>query len=765
MLSGRDYYAELIKYITTYERRQIDNIAKRADHRDMEKWWLRRHHHTPGGSTSAGAWARKLFQEDGRMGTNDRPSKKSVVEALPDDLWKILLCFRPMLVARASTKYEPGDKRRALYAVNDIPYIISSWASFNAEKEADMPGISARQTPEDFLGWLSDCEDLRGYWLSSDYDDYNKEHTLEELALCNLIRARVWLDVDKTYVGKQKAAAHYWLAEAVLSSSVQWAREESTRVFSGLFSGSRDTMRDHCTLHNADVRIIIDEAARCGYPCRRVHPTRGEHEAGDDEDLCFDNELSASVYAKTALALGHELNPRKQMAGRRHHEYLQVQAVPKGNAQRPLAAILATLGTGNWYVPSATWFDANIQGVSDNWWEASVRGLPLASAQHMACAYLDTMMRLHDDVRGGWVKLEWWDYRSPGYAHPLWGVVTAKPPVTRKYPEPHKSWPSLASDAWIRVHGRLLRGIPARKVEEYRQALLESSHGSAFTQYRQVQLRAEVRHNWPVREDRRYELDRTFASPGFTMSEMVQYYRVLGGGSKPRSEGEQASRMGLDPQIVALIGAHGSLARLLDGPSWSKYEGVVQPRAITERAWASSWAFRSWCLRTSGFHPDLHKSDSGAVPKLACYVYAPNGAGKTWLLARNCEWADIDDLSRPIGLNKPVYIEGRENASARRLYLALVIRRAIASSCRVLLGQWDPDEVVEVASPMGLRLRVIGYDPGLEVRIHRLKARGWDDDKISRRARRWVVLPESCATPEELALAVSKELNRHGGEL
>lgn len=754
MLLGRGrYYDKLMKHVMTYERRQVQNLNKRADNGDMDDWWTRRHHSTPGGSTSAGGWGRSLLREDPRFGANDRPNKKTIVEALPEGVPRLLMTMPTLYVARASTKHEPGDKRRALYAVNDLPYLVSAFASANAEKEADMPGISARQTPEDFIRWLADSTQLPAYWLSSDYDDYNKEHTLEELSIINICRSRAWSELhSKGKAAADKAAAHAWLANAMLQSFITWPKGATERVWCGLFSGGRDTMRDHCTIHNADVRIIREDAASIGYRTRLAHPTRGEHEAGDDEDIAFHDPLSAAVYGRTALLQNHELNPRKQLAGAAHHEYLQVLCHPGSKAQRPLAAMLATLSTGNWYVPSAMWLDSIIQGVADNWWETTCRGLPPAAAQHMACAYLDTMMRIHDDVRGGWTDLEWWSYRSPGYAHPLWGVVTESPPVVRRYPGADKSWPCQATDAWMERNKRMLLLAPRRKREEYRESLLQSSHGSAFLQYRQSQLRAEVRHNWPERVERRYTIDMAATAPGFSPAEMVQLAHSLRS-TGPRSLAEQASRMGMDPEVLALVGGYGQLAKLLPGNLWSRYATVVPAHELTPRAASSSWAFRSMALRASAKHPLLHKKpvDSSHV---LIYVYAANGAGKTWLVERNAGWMDMDAIARPIGLDKPAYKDGLENASARHIFIGKVLRRAVEQSAIVVLGQWNPREITAVASGMSMPIRILAYEPGYEVRVARLMARGWSEDKIARRAKRWVVHPEACRTVEELTAKV-----------
>jgi hypothetical protein len=129
-------------------------------------------------------------------------------------------------------------------------------------------------------------------------------------------------------------------------------------------------------------------------------------------------------------------------------------------------------------VPRATWFGSVIQGVSDNWWEAAVRGLDAHVARDMAAAYLDTIMRIKRDD-GTWLELEWWDFRSPRYAHPLWGgVVTAAPPVVREKPKSVACWPSRATDDWLRLHSKVLADVPKRKIDLYREDMLEESHGS-----------------------------------------------------------------------------------------------------------------------------------------------------------------------------------------------------------------------------------------------------------------------------------------------
>lgn len=729
-MSGAHYLEELMKEAELFETLVVNGIAKRGDSESVEGWYGRRHHFMPSGSTSCGSWIRPLMRKDGRLGSNDRPNKKSVFEALDVDCFNFALGMAPIWVARGSTKPEPGDKPRAVYANNELSYILNSYGSVHAEKEMGHFGSVARQGIDDFAVWVQENE-KPGYWLSADLTDYNANHELYELSLMNTARAKCWLRTTTTYRGS-KSQVHMWIAEAVLSSWIQFPGDDR-RVISGMFSGSRDTMRDNTTKHTCDLRIILKECSKIGMPVM----VDANFQAGDDEDTKFRHCLDAAVYLNVMGSMNHQLNAKKQLAGVSHHEFLQVMVDSFLKLQRPLGSLIATMASGNWYVPTATWFSAAISGISDNWWEAAVRGLDLHAARHMAAAYLDTIMRIKPEG-GKYVALEWWDYRSPRVAHPLWDVVTKAPPEINEKPTSRESWPHKATDDWLKAQSRILQHATESKYKMYREFLLQESHGSAFLEWRQENLRTKVLEIWPERKVRMYPNGVSAMEPGFTSSEMAFYYSQLGTSTLPRDEKELASRLGVDPQLVSLVGGWNRLGALISGPNWAKFSATLEGRQLSKRTWASSWAFRSWASRTTQYVEELHSG--GFVPRKAkrmLYIVANNGAGKSYLMNKNTDWVEMDTFASSISFDRPHWINDSFSLVYKEYYTTKVLERLISGGARIFMGQWHPDIVVKCSAKLGVQVDWVHFEPGEDIRISRLIKRGYDMDRIESLKRRW----------------------------
>jgi hypothetical protein len=735
MLCGHSYMKEYVTALTAFETRVITAVAGRSDTSPLDEWWARRHHLIPSGSTSCGAWLRNIMREDHRVTPNDRPNKKSAVEALPQCTMDFIMHSLPIHVARCSTKHEPGDKRRSLYADNEMSYLVTAYASTHTEKEMNFWGSCARQTPEDFMQWARASSRHRGYWVSADFSDYNGEHTLYELAAADAIRGLAWSKLGNE-LGRSKAAASLWSAQSHALTFAQFPDIGQCRVIQGLYSGSRDTQRNNTSIHYVHSTLARRDALLLGYG-GSYYDGESAFYSGDDEDAHFDSPLTAAVHIKILGLQGHDLNPKKQLAGKVHHEFLQTMAHPGSTGQRPLAAILATLASGNWYVREGNWFGNNITSVSDNWWEAVCRGLPYQMGFLMACSFLDSLMRARDS-KGKLVCLEWWSYRSPTTAHPLWGVVTKDIPVSIPKLHGRPCWPSEATDAWLKIHERLLQRVPSRKKELYRNDLLTASHGAVLHSDSQQSLEELVSTDWPARIKRLYTAPKLAVAPGFSMLEMGRYGENLIARSNPRTDDELAARLGVDPQIQGLIGSWNHLAPYLPGKRWSSFAQVVPAHCLTPRAAASNWAFRSWSSCVASFVPSLHRRDNTYRAAQLSYVYAPNGSGKTWLCNKFGDWGDIDAFAAPIGLDKPKYGRGLERLTKRYMFISLVLRRALASGCKVLLGQWDPADVEPAAHGLGLTLHILYFDPGEELRVERLKKRGWDESSIQHRRDRWL---------------------------
>jgi len=239
--------------------------------------------------------------------------------------------------------------------------------------------------------------------------------------------------------------------------------------------------------------------------------------------------------------------------------------------------------------------------------------------------------------------------------------------------------------------------------------------------------------------------------------EMVHFFRVHSTGRQPMDEAELCSRLGIDPQLVSMVGGMHKLGELLPGPRWARYENVTESKTLSARAQASSWAFRSWASRADGLIPALHLvQPSVPLSKMRMiYVYAVNGSGKSWLVDKFSAWHDIDTLSSAISMTKPKAATGLELYTARHNFLVLVLRRAVAVNALVITGQWDPAEVVAAAAAIGITMKVDSYRPPNSVILPRLKARGWDDAKIERRVRRWVAFKDSALTWAEIVCRVS----------
>jgi hypothetical protein len=735
LLSDKSYMQSFVKELTAFETRVITAVANRSDTSDMVEWWKRRHHLVPGGSTSCGGWLRQAMRADTRVTQGDRPNKKSAMEALPAETMEYIMRSLPIHVARCSTKHEPGDKRRSLYADNEMSYLVTAYASTHTEKEMNFWGSCARQTPDDFMRWAIASSRQRGYWISADFSDYNGEHTLYELRAADAIRGLAWSKLGGR-LGRSKARASLWSARSHDLTFATFPDVGSCRVIQGLYSGSRDTQRNNTALHYVHSSLARADAIGLGYG-GYYHDGDSAYYSGDDEDAHFDGAITAAVHVKILGMQGHDLNPRKQLAGRYHHEFLQTMAHPGSTGQRPLSAILATLASGNWYVREGNWYGNNITSVSDNWWEAVCRGLPYQIAFLMACAFLDSLMRARNR-EGILIPLEWWNYRSPGTRHPLWNVITQAIPVP--VPKQHSSdkWPSAATDDWLDIHARLLQRVPTRKKTLYRNDLLTASHGSAIHSHSQKHLEDIVGQSWPTREKRLYTAASLTTAPGFTMLEMGRFGESYTSRTNPRTEDELAARLGVDPQIQGLIGSWNHLAPYLPGKRWSAFAGVIAAKELTPRAEASNWAFRSWSSCIAAHVPKLHTKASVAGAVQMAYVYAPNGSGKTWLCNHFGGWGDIDAFAAPIGLDKPKYGKGLERLTKRHMFIALVLRRALAENCKVLLGQWDPLEVVPAAHAAGITMRTLHFDPGEDIRVDRLKKRGWNESSIQHRRDRWL---------------------------
>jgi len=738
-----------------------EHVKKMGRSRRLEtisEWWASRHHSTPTGSSSERKPVQDSLLADPLFNPTDRPNKKAVVEALDDDHMEKLLAQLPETHCRLSTKREPGMKNRPLHANNDISFFIEAYALVHAEKELDgIKGCYGKQMPVDVLHWMQQAEKVDhngGIWVSLDYPNYCTFHAKWELALASYARAEAWKSsLQPELVKKQKALCSMWIAEGHFNSIMKEEGEDSWMFNeNGLYSGQRATLLDHDYMHQPNAETAVIVAADMGWD---VEPEESWY-TGDDEDAWFKALVKAMGYVAAHALCGNKFQPLKQVSGRVRswahrekklthystgrpidlddatHSYLQRDLSRAALPTRPLARILATLASGNWYAEPGIWYDSAISSTSDNFWECVTRGLELNKSQKLAAAFLDRLMVVRPTQEDGpdvkVKKLEWRAYASKG-DHPLWrgsGFGTKETPIMVTKPRVHESWPSKATESWMRRMEPYLRGLRDSRVEMYRTYLLKESVGASFHHYRMRAMRDAARAYWPERYSvgdwpvRILPLEPT-------RSFLLRKYRQIPARRRPISEDELYARLGIDVYLFNLVGATRDLFANLRPQDWSKWCKLTIKYKIRPELELTDGSIQSWAANVSAFDPSLHLDES--IPRRTHFlcVYAANGAGKSWLADHIRGFCDMD---------VPVYAMVGWRLRARRYVRAddddikeaiATIRWAKKYDLPVILTQWPPPMLMRAAQITNTTLTWAAYDPGEDVRLQRLEAREYKD--------------------------------------
>jgi len=335
-------YAELFIKHARKTCRQLVATAAAEHNQTLSEWWASRYGSTPSGSSSMRHLADK--QRTKYQASSDRANKRIVWSMLPDDYPQQLLQLWPKILARCSTKNEPGLKNRALYAADDNHTILAAYASAGMERACEQVGLSARQSPATSHAWAQQhAAAPRAYWLSADYSDFNKEHRWWEQALLNVFLAKEW-ERHGTHAAKDKARATWHVARSYTTRLAR-ANDKAFRPTNGLFSGERNTARDNTILHKIYSDITLDLMGG------EVEP-KALWVSGDDEDGLFRSKDQALKYCAALQAAGWHLNPIKQLHGYGQHEFLQVR-YSQDRLLRPLAPLAISLVSWSWYKPAS----------------------------------------------------------------------------------------------------------------------------------------------------------------------------------------------------------------------------------------------------------------------------------------------------------------------------------------------------------------------------------------------------------------------------
>lgn len=559
-LSRIGVYSDRKTYLHTFMKhtsRVTDAIVvqmREANLDDLQTWWKKRVNNLASGSSSNRHLLDSYIEQDERIRSSDRPNKKAVCEAYDDAYLERLLHRMPYMIARRSTKNEPGLKQRALYAVDDDAVIISAFASMSVEKNMNIMGMAPLQRPVDVLRWWKDGQQQKAgeIWLSADYTDFNKEHSQAELELLNLAFARSWL---KKYpverIARQKSFCATWLAEAQRCRFVKDEEGNMQRVFSALFSGSRDTARDNTILHQVYHNMVLEWLDdNCEGWGKAVHA----HMCGDDEDVLFSDNLAAALYYQAIKGMGWHTNDSKQMCGKKHHEFLQKMPHSVKGCLAPISSMIAALCSGQWYTQPGLQQDSAIAAISDQIWELIVRGGDARKLYLLSIDILNDYMQvrrvretsghgkdngqcnktdLPHSVNGVQQqvelvrekkKLEWWKYRFGSAIVPsvylekaniipnnttfLWLGTRAisdnetgeSPPKPFFYIQYSPKLPHRASQAWCDRWRKVFEEYGKLKLfPNYVLSMKANSYGSLYHTYWQDLKRNWLWDKWPAR--------------------------------------------------------------------------------------------------------------------------------------------------------------------------------------------------------------------------------------------------------------------------
>lgn len=554
----------------------------------MSQWWEKRLNSIASGSSSNRHILDKYTQGDSRIKSSDRPNKKAVMEAIKQDYFGHILGSKPKMIARRSTKHEPGLKQRALYAVDDEAVIISAFASQNMEKHLNFGGMCPLQRPIDVLDWwkAGKRRHSKQVWLSADFTDFNKEHSTIELSLLNMALARAWIaHYPLENIAKEKAFACMWIAEA------QWTRfvkdEEGVlhRVFSALFSGSRDTARDntmlHQVYHNMIVRWLDENRPDWGSVIRA-------YMCGDDEDVIFSDPIAAAYYYFTLTHLSWHANDSKQMCGYDSHEFLQKFPHPIQGCIAPIASMFAALCSGQWYTTPGLQQDNALAALSDQLWELIVRGADVRKTYLLGIDLLNDYMQVREKDADVKYKLEWWTYRFGKQQWPsayleraliqannttaLWyypGATEAKvePPKLFYHIQSTTTLPHHASNSWCkRWYKMFMKYSNLDNYKRYVLATKAASYGSLYHSHLQDLKRNWLIEKWPRRSAITQDCYSTVIEKAVYHQRLVHQLRLNVDLIHTILE-KQSTRVAVEtiPQKLAKVGADALMYELLGG--------------------------------------------------------------------------------------------------------------------------------------------------------------------------------------------------------
>jgi len=728
-----DYRSRFEVHLRTISEHAVGRVLRRGDSRTLGDEWASRAVSAPSGSSSGSQYLKELGRGSDDAAPSDRPNKKAVLSALPSSWLAQFGDLTRVALARASTKPEPGDKARLLLASGDGSTFIGTHGLRGMEGSGNHGGMAASQRPEIVGEWLHQCDATRGATqTSADLDNYNGQHELWELQRMWRSRAEQYRAVGGQ-IASDRAASCDWIADS-MRLSVVLAEGQLYRVYLGLYSGHRGTTWDNTNKHEIDRLVALDNLSAIGLRVEHF----GATESGDDEWLKTTTWAEAVYYLQMCKFMGLRMNAKKQLVGLEHGEYLQRCVAGDAVPKQPLASVLATLVTGNWYRPSGTWLDAAMSSCCSNWLEASARGLRRTVAARMCGMLLDQLLV---DRKPGerYVPLDWRRYvRSTAPGQQLfmgcigYGEEVAPDFVVRQRMKPN--WKSHGVSSYLDTPEArwILRSLDKDWLrDQFRESIAIDTHGSCEMNTERDRVGRLIASRWPKGCNfTEVPLSLPELAPGPGLAKTTEAWAAAHAQGRAITEEDNLAAMGLGRREAQLMGGYEGLLRTAPPEKLARVRPLRAPPDMLDRVAADINVIAGLGVHAAD-QPDFCLRLPGREERTVVVVAAAHGCGLS-RLARRFQQKQVARYDRVAAawVGKDAYHRPTGSSSHDDLVfsgVAEVVAMKLASGCRpqlkVMLTHEHPNLIVDALRRQGISARWILYSPDDAERARRLSTR------------------------------------------
>lgn len=290
-----------------------------------------------------------------------------------------------------------------------------------------------------------------------------------------------------------------------------------------------------------------------------------------------------------------------------------------------------------------------------------------------------------------------------------------------------------------------MKALPPRVKKEFVGHMQQQTVGSVLKVWQQRKAKQWCATHWPMRKTEGLEeVDKNLTEQDWEVSaqdqvDLINYRWGIPKKDTMMTEEAVCGRMGVPFFLARKLGGPEKLAPYVTLEQWSRYtdtsttfyplSGEGHRLQMNLRA-ASSWA----TAPIEGIHGNKLRTKWESMS----YVFMGNGAGKSHFCRIHPQAQDIDE----VWMDAYGSLRERYSHAGPKSYFSLLpstmqeILLIAAKRGPVLLGHVSPREMKIAADRNQISLKLYSYDPGVEIRKDRLRARGWSESMVDRRIER-----------------------------